>query len=132
MQQTKFMTLATSEDRDEIRKLGGTGLWRVKPASVHAVDYVVICAHNHARNNPVNERYSIDPYEAFMIGRISGLMGREKYRIMIDKAADLSVKGAWPKGARFSFTYSLATDILRESLDLNALEWSDVPAGTFA
>ena len=132
MQQPKFMTLATSEMPEEIMRKGGTGLWKVKPASVHATEYVVICAHGKVRESFNHDIMRPDPYEAFMIGRISGLTGRDRYRIMIDKAANLSVKNAWPKGARFAFTYDLATDVLRENLDLEALEWRDVSAGTFA
>lgn len=126
----EFMSLATFEAPSEIMSKGGTGMWRVKPASVHNTDYVVICAR--PKNPAAKEEPNIEPFSAFLIGKISGVMGLEgRYRIMVNKVAALSIPGAWEKGSRFPFLYSL-TPALEGKIDLENLEWCDVPAGSFA
>lgn len=124
------MTLATIEDPGEIESKGGTGLWRIKPASVHNTDYIIICSR--PGESVEKDALSIEPYSAFMIGKISGVMGVEgRYRIMINELANLKIPGGWEKGTRFTFLYSL-TPGLEGKINLEALRWRAVPAGSFA
>jgi hypothetical protein len=126
----QFMTLATSESPGDIEAEGGTGMWRVKPANVHNTDYVVICSR--PGYSLVKDLLSIESYSAFMIGKVSGVMGMEgRYRIMINEVADLDIPKAWEKGTRFPFLYSL-TPGLEDKINLETLDWRKVPAGSFA
>lgn len=125
----QFMTLATVETPSAIENFGGTGVWRVKPASVHSTNYVVICSR--PGTSLEKEFLGIEPYSAFMIGKISGVMGIEgRYRIMTCEVADLRIPDAWEKGSRFSFLYSL-TPGLEGKINLEKLNWRRVPAGSF-
>lgn len=126
----QFMTLATTEAPSAIENHGGTGMWRVKPASVHNTNYVIMCARPEVSLE--NELLDIKPYSAFLIGKISGVMGIEgRYRIMTSEVADLNISDAWEKGSRFPFLYSI-TPGLDGNINLNTLDWRPVPAGTFA
>jgi hypothetical protein len=127
-----FMTIATRETPSEILEHGGTGTWRVRPASVHDTEYIIICARPRPDDSLEREFLGIEPYSAFFIGKISGLMGTEgRYRIMISDIASIKIDDAWVKGSRFNFLYSL-TDGLKGQIDLKALDWTPVPAGMFA
>ena len=126
----QFMTLATVEAPSQIEESGGTGVWRVKPASVHNTDYVVICSR--PGNSLEKEFLNIQPYSAFLIGKISGVMGVEgRYRIMINEIADLRISNAWEQGTRFAFLYSL-TSGLDGKINFKTLNWRKVPAGSYA
>lgn len=100
----------TSRDIPTMLRDGGSQAWKINAVRAASCKYLVATWYPrgaHTRS-PNYRQY----YEAFLVARITtvetadpAVEGPGRYIIRFDKAQEISVKNAWPKGVRGPFLY---------------------------